>query len=113
MRLTVDDERVDAAPDIVNRRIPGQAYIAGFRIDLDLANRASVRKYRLVHLVVGDDRKTRGEVVRQSVACHFLRELKKVEAAIAFPCNETSVAEIDAIRSRVQDCRGGTLALGN
>src|SRR5215467_826151 len=111
MRLTVDNERIDAASDIVNRRIAGETQTAALRVDFNFANGAAIRKHGIMHLVVGDNRKSRREILRHFMACHFLREFKKVEAAIAFPCRKTSVAEVDAVRRRVQDYRGGALAL--
>ena len=53
MGLAMDDQRVDAAADVVDRGVAGDRDMAGLGIDLDLADRAAVREHRLVHLVVG------------------------------------------------------------
>ena len=48
-----NDQRVDAAPDIVDRGIAGEREPAGLGIDLDLAHRAAIGEDRIVHFVVG------------------------------------------------------------
>mgnify|MGYP003693631879 CR=1 FL=1 len=55
MSLAIDNERIDAAPDVVDRGVAHERETATFRIDLDFANRAAVREHRIMHLVVGHD----------------------------------------------------------
>src|SRR5712691_3230684 len=65
VRLAVDDQRVDAAPDVVDRGEPGDFHRARFGIDLALADRAAVREDGIVHLVVGDDGESARQLLRQ------------------------------------------------
>ena len=65
--LAVDDQRVDAAADVVDAGVAREREAAGFRIDLDFAHRAAVGEHRIVHLVVGDDGEALGEIVGQGV----------------------------------------------
>ena len=58
MRLAVHDERIDAAADVVHRRIARDLGGAGIGIDLDFADGAAVGKNRIVHLVIGCDRES-------------------------------------------------------
>jgi hypothetical protein len=39
MRLTVQDQRIDGAPDVVHRSIVDYSDLAGLGIDLDFADR--------------------------------------------------------------------------
>jgi hypothetical protein len=44
MRLTVQDQRIDGAPDIVNCSVPHDFNLARFGINLDFADLRSVRE---------------------------------------------------------------------
>src|SRR5690242_486472 len=103
MGLPVDDERIDAAAHIVDRRVTGELQLAAVGIDLDLANGATVREYRIVHFIVGHDSETTREIVGHLMALHFLGELKKIEAAVAAACNKAAVTEFDPIHRRCED----------
>src|SRR5664280_2476925 len=58
--LAVDDERIDAAADIVDRRVAGERRHAAIGIDFDFAYRAAVREHWIVHLVVDNDGEAAG-----------------------------------------------------
>ena len=64
MGLAMNDERIDAPPDIVDRGIAAERQPAGIGIYFDLADCAAIGKYRFVHFVVGNDGKAAGEFVR-------------------------------------------------
>ena len=77
MGLAVHDQRIDAAADVVDRGVARELDDAGVGIDLDLADRAAVRKHRIVHLVVGGDGEAVLELVRQlSCAASFASSRK-------------------------------------
>src|ERR1700738_1959731 len=80
MGLPVHDQGVDAAPDVVDNRIAGDLHQSGFGIDLDLATRAAIRKDRIVHLVVGRDRKLTFGAEPRRLLCQF----EKIEAAVVW-----------------------------
>src|SRR5471032_951823 len=65
MRLAMDDERIDATADIVDRGIAAERQPAGVGVDLDLADGAAIGKYRLVHFVIGNNGKSTSEFDRQ------------------------------------------------
>ena len=109
--LTIDNEGIDTTSDVVNRGVAGKPQIAGVGVNFNFANRAAVRKYRLMHLVVGDNEKPAGKIIRHPVACHFLSELEKVKAAIAFPRREPPIIEINMIGRSIQDGSSDTLSL--
>ena len=54
MRLTVQDQRIDGAPDIVNCSVPHDFNLARFGINLDFADLRSIRKARDGKRLVGD-----------------------------------------------------------
>ena len=80
MGLAVDDQRVDAAADVVDAGVTRDRNFAGVGIDLDLADRGAVGEYRLVHLVVGDDREAVLQRAGQLVPRRFARKLEKIES---------------------------------
>ena len=47
MRLAIDNEGIDAASDIVDRGIAHEVESAAFWINLDFANRASIREHQM------------------------------------------------------------------
>src|SRR5437764_6561783 len=57
MGLAMHDQRVDAPPDIADDGVARDVDPAGLGIDLDLAHSTTIGKDRIVHLIVGDDRK--------------------------------------------------------
>src|SRR5207244_5545202 len=59
-----------ALPSFPTRR---SSDLACFRIDLAFADRTSVREYRIVHLVVGDD----GEAARQFLGQEGFRRVSR------------------------------------
>ena len=76
MGLPMNDQRIDAAADVVDRRVALDIDGAGFGIDLDLADAGAVRKYRRVHLIVAANPEPTGEFVRQVVPLGLLCELR-------------------------------------
>ena len=76
MALPVHDQRVDAAPDIVDRGIARDLDGAGLGIDLDLADRAAVREDRVVHLVVGGERELAIGAEPRALPCASSRKSK-------------------------------------
>ena len=54
MRLTMQDQRIDGAPDIVNRCVGDDLHLARFGIHLDFADLRSVRKARDRKRLIGD-----------------------------------------------------------
>ena len=105
MGLAVDDQRIDAAADVVDRGVAGDLDVAGVGIDLDLADRAAVRKHRLVHLVVGDDREAVLEIVAAARPRGLLGEFEEIEAAVAVAATKAAVVEVDLVRRRVERSR--------
>jgi len=86
--LAVDDHRIDAAADIVDRRIARQVDPAGFRVDFHLAHRAAVGKHRIVHLIVRRSRE-RAEPVQRGL----LGQFEDIEGAVARRRAEAPVGE--------------------
>ena len=111
--LAVDDQRIDAAPDVVDRGVARDLDRAGVGIDLDLADRAAVRKHRLVHLVVGHHRDAVLEVVGQRVARSLGGKFEEIEAAVGVARREAPVVELDLVRRLAEDDRGDALAFGD
>ena len=109
MGLAVHDQRIDAAADVVDRGVARDRDVAGVGIDLDLADRAAVRKHRLVHLVVGGG----GEAVLAACSCaRLLGQLEEIEGAVAGRRREAAVVELDAVGRRVEhDARRSSCAL--
>jgi hypothetical protein len=70
------NQRVDAPPDIVDDGVARDVDPAGLGIDLDLAHSTTIGKDRIVHFIVGDDRK----LALQTEARRLLRQLEKVGA---------------------------------
>src|SRR5215831_9944127 len=98
--LAMNDQRIDAAADIVDRRIAGEHHRAGGGVDLDLADGASIGKHRIVHLVVGDHRDAVLELARKRVSRRLLGKLEKVEGAVGLARAESAVVEFDLVRRR-------------
>ena len=78
-------------------------------IDLDLADGASGREDRPVHLVVLRDKEPVLDVVGQDMSCGFLGELEEVEAAIGAGCREA--APVNATWSAVVSSRRAAIRL--
>src|SRR6516162_2575699 len=81
MGLAVHDQRIDATSDVVNARVARELDVSGLGIDLDFADRATIRKYRVVHLVVGRGVDAAREP-RQGALRRFARELEEIERAV-------------------------------
>ena len=103
------DHRVDAAPDIVNHSIAGDLDPASLGIHLGLANRTAIRKDRVVHFIVGDD----GKSAIHTKARRLLRQLEKVEAAVAARRRETPIGKCYLVCGRFENTGGNVLALGD
>ena len=54
MRLTMQDQRIDGAPDVVHRRVTDDLNLACFGIDLDFTDLRAVGKARDGERLVGD-----------------------------------------------------------
>ena len=98
MGLPVHDQRIDAAADIVDHRIAGDLDHTGFGIDLDLADRTAVRKYRIVHLVVGCDCEFTIGAEPRPLLCQF----EKIEAAIVRGCGKPAIVKDDLVGAGVE-----------
>src|SRR6266436_6494542 len=109
MALSMHDQRVDAAPDIVDDGIAGGLDPARLRINLYLADRTAIGEDRVVHLIVGDD----CEPALQTVESRLLRQLEKIEAAIGARRCETAILEGDLVRRRFEDAGGNSSPLGD
>ena len=55
MRLAIHDQRVDAAPDIVDDGVAGDVDPSGLGIDLGFADRTAIGKDRIVNFIAGND----------------------------------------------------------
>src|SRR4029078_6180828 len=97
LRLSVDNQRIDASADIIDRDVADKLQAAAFRIDLDFANRAAIRANRFMHLIVCRNGEPGRKVVGHGMTCHFLGELEKVEAAIAIAYRKAPVIELDPV----------------
>ena len=113
MGLSVHDQRIDAAADVVDRCVAHDLGAAGLRIDFDLGDRASVGKYRIVHFIVGNDGDAILEIGRQIVARRLLGELEEIEAAIGFGRTEPAVVECDLFGRGAEGNCGDLLAPRN
>jgi len=78
MRLAIDNEGIDAAPNVVDRGIADEAETATFRVNLDFANRAPIREHRIIHFIVGNNDKPVGQVIRHLMQRHFPCQLEKI-----------------------------------
>ena len=101
VRLAVDDQRVDAASDVVDRGESGDLDRARFGIDLALADRASVREDRVVHLVVGDDGEPARQLPRQEGPLRVPRQFREAERPERVRRREAPVGESDLRRARL------------
>ncbi len=99
--LAVHDERIDAAADVVDRCIPRDRHMARVGVDLYLADRAAVRKYRIVHLVVGGGAKPVLEL-EIGMLGGLSRQFEEVEVAVAGRRRESAVLEPHAVLGRVE-----------
>src|SRR3954467_11695850 len=102
MGLAMYDQRVDAPPDIVDDGVARDVNPAGLGIDLDLAHSTTIGKDRIVHLIVGDDRK----LALQTEARRLLSQFEKVAAAIAARCRKPAVSERDLVDGRIENLGG-------
>src|SRR5262245_29011698 len=105
MGLAVDDQRIDATADIIDRRVAGEPHVSGLWVDLDLAGSATVREYRIMHLVVGDYGDAVLELLRKLVSGGLFGEIEKIESAVGRARAEPAVAELNMVRNRSQDRR--------
>ena len=113
MGLAVDDERIDAAADVVHAGIAREREPAAVGVDLDFADRAAVREYRIVHFVVGDDGKPAGEIVGQREFRDLLRQFEEIEAAVGLARGKAPVVELDVLGRGAERERGDALAFGD
>ncbi len=96
MGLAVNDQRINATADIVNRRIGGYLHMAGFGIDLHFADGGTVRKNRRVHLIVAADAKRPGGGARLAT------EGEDVDRLVGAADLEVAALEIDRVDSRLE-----------
>jgi len=111
VRLAVDDHRVDAAADVVDRRESRDVDLARLRIDLALAYRASVGEDRVVHLVVGDDGESARQLLGQEGFRRVSRQLQKAVRPERVRRREAPVGEADLRRAGLEHVGGDFLAL--
>ena len=74
MRLTMQDQRIDGAPDVVHRGVTDDLNLAGFGLDLDFADLRAVGK-------AGDRKRLVGDA--GDTPCRFSGNSLRVTAAAA------------------------------
>ena len=106
MGLAMDDQRIDAAPDIVHRRIAGDRHGPGRRVHLDLADGAAVGEDLLVHLVVGHHGQPARKIVRQVAIRRRAGELQEIQRPVAVGRAETAAGKFHPVH-RCREHNGG------
>src|SRR6185437_7168021 len=111
--LTVDNQRIDAAANVVNGCVARERELAAVGIDLYFAYCTAIWKNRIVHFIVGDDSEALGEIVGKLVSRHFLRQLEKIETAVGLARSETAVIKVDTVGRSAEDMRDDALAVSD
>ena len=111
--LTVHDQGIDAAADVVDRGVARDRHGAGIGIDFHFADRGAVGKHRLVHFVIGDDRDAVLERFGQRNAGGFVGKLEKIEGAVGVARAEAAVVERDMLQRGTEHGGGDQLTPGD
>jgi hypothetical protein len=56
MRLPINDQRIDTAADVINRRVSREFNGAGIGVNLYLTDCGAIREDLLMHLIIGRGR---------------------------------------------------------
>ncbi len=115
MHLAVDDHRIDDLAEIVHRHPFLDLHLAGFRIDLDLADVAAGREGEIGRVVEGVLVQARLELVVRVVVRHIGREGHLAEHFFLVGALDGigAILELDVAFRRFQQMRGDLLAFGD
>ena len=102
VRLAVNDQGIDAATHVVDRGESGDVDRACFGVHLALADRAAVREYRIVHLVVGDDGESARQFPGQEGFRGVSRQFQKAVRPERVRSREAAVCELYLRRAGLQ-----------
>src|SRR5215472_4549925 len=114
MDLAMDDQWVDGAADIVDRRIADDLDDAGIGIDIDLADMAAIREAREIDGLVAFGGKRPAQLLRQVVAAQRRRcGLEYADRPVGALDAKTAVGEFEIGRSCLQHVAGDLRAFGD
>ena len=112
MRLTVQDQRIDGAPDIVDRSVADDFNLAGFGIDLDFADLRAIRKARDRKRLVGDAGERPLQILWQVLARDGGRgDLEDADLAIGAGDPVSAALELDVDFAGLEQEAGDLAAL--
>ena len=113
MNLTMHDHRIDRASHVIDRRVARDLDHAGFRIDLDFADMATIGKRREVHGFVAYAVQA-AQIVRQIVALHRRGgDFEDADRAVRPLNDEAAGGKLQIGRGGFQDMTGDPHSFGD
>src|SRR4051794_40994931 len=111
------DQRIDAAADVIDRSIARDACCPGIGIDFNLTYGAAIGKYRIMHLIIRDNRDAILEVFPKTglkrLLCRLFGQFEEIEGAIGPSRAKAAVVELDLGRRTLQDHGSNFFSLCN